>query len=225
MVEVLRWKPIDLFMLFPRLALLDSEDLTDIHECMPCHHEGQLRLAGGRTLYHRDPQRPGVEDRYQRREPALAVMLRAVEAENGVGDMRFENFGGPALPLLEERGQRLLSALKRMTPKQFRSARRRAGARIEQCHADLATRKRLIQHRQIADDQRDESEANARLADDERTCESAVRYDIAQAQRKQSCATDIEVGAELRPDAGCGLHHCVAKRGVHREIEQREAGD
>src|ERR1700731_2821639 len=99
-------------MLLPRLALLDTKDLTDIHQCMPGHHEGQLSLARGRALDQRDPQRAGVEDRYQRREPALGVVLRAVEAENRVGDMRFENFGGPTLPLLQQRGQGLLSALK-----------------------------------------------------------------------------------------------------------------
>src|SRR3982074_3107730 len=143
MVEIVRRQPIDLCLLPPRVALLDTKDLSDIHECMPCHHKGQLRLAGGRALDHRNPQRAGVEYRYQRREPALAVMLRAVEAENGVGDMRFEKFSGPALPLLEERGQRLLSALKRMTPQQFRGVGRRAGPRIEQRYADLPTRKRL----------------------------------------------------------------------------------
>src|SRR5437773_8025978 len=111
MVEVLRRQPIDLCLLLPRVALLDTEDLTDIHKGMPRHHEGQLRLPGGHAFDHRDPQCTGVEDRYQRREPALAVMLRAVEAENGVGDMRFENFGGPTLPLRQQSCQGLLSAL------------------------------------------------------------------------------------------------------------------
>src|SRR5216683_5995808 len=143
MVEVRRRQPIDLWLLLPRLALLDTEDLTDIHQRVPCHHEGQLRLPRGHALDQRDPQRAGVEYRYQRREPALAVVLRAVVAKNGVGDMRFENFGGPALPLRQQRGQGLLSALKGVTPEQFRSVWRRAGARVEQCHADLATRKRL----------------------------------------------------------------------------------
>ena len=110
-----------------------------------------------------------------------------------------------------------------MTPQQFPNIRRRPGTRIEQRHADLATRKRLIEHRQISDDQRNESKPDARLEDDERTRHPTVRYYIAQTQRKQSCATDIQIGAELRPRAGGMQQHHVGKRRMQREVEQSKA--
>ena len=63
--------------------------------------------------------------------------------------------------------QGLFAAFEAVAAQQLRRSRGRAGARIQQRDADLAPRERLIQHRQIADHQRDKAQPNARLDDDQ----------------------------------------------------------
>ena len=52
-----------------------------------------------------DEQRRCIEDGGEGAEPALVVVLGAEVAEQRIGDVAFEEFGGPALPLDKESGK------------------------------------------------------------------------------------------------------------------------
>ena len=128
---------------------------------MARHDKGELGLPGGVAFDDGDQQRAGVEDGDQRGEPALVVVLRPVVAENGVGDVGLEDLRGPSLPFREQGGNGLLAAFKGVAAEEFGGIGRRAGARVEKRDADLAAGKRLVEHRQIADNERDKAEADA----------------------------------------------------------------
>ena len=101
MVEVFGGEAIDFGLAGPGLALLNLEDAADIDEGVAGHDEGELGLAGGFAFDDGDKQGTGVEDRDEGGEPALGIVLGAVIAEDGVGDVGFEDLCGPTLPFGE----------------------------------------------------------------------------------------------------------------------------
>ena len=74
----------------------------------------------GSALECGDDERAGIENGDEGGEPALIVVLRAVVAENRVGHVRFEQFGGPALPLFEQLGEVAVAAFVAVAAEQFR---------------------------------------------------------------------------------------------------------
>src|SRR5271155_5458766 len=82
--------------------------------------------------------------------------------------------------------------------KEFGSGGRRAGAGIEQHDGDFAFGEGLIDDRQITDDQREESEAEAAFKDGEDALGGSVGSDVAEAQSEECGATEIEAGLQRR---------------------------
>ena len=83
-----------------------------------------------------------------------------------------------------------------MAAQQLRGAGRRAGAGVEQRDADFASRERLVQHREIADHDREEAEPQARFDDGEHSGERSLGRDIAEPQREEGRAAQVDVGRE-----------------------------
>src|SRR5215469_15577239 len=103
------------------------KDVAEIDQRMARDGKSELRLASGLPGHNGDEQRAGVEHGGERGEPALVVVLRAVVAEDGVGDVRLEDVGGPALPLDEQDDERLLAAVEGVAAEEFGRGGRRTG--------------------------------------------------------------------------------------------------
>src|SRR5438309_1031921 len=100
----------------------------------------------------------------------------------------------PALPLAKQPGQRLL--VRPLAAEQLFRARRRSRSSVEQRDVDLAARERLVQHGQIADDQSEEREPDTGFDHDQRAPHSSNRRDVAEAQREERLAAQIEMVGE-----------------------------
>ena len=79
---------------------------------------------------------------------------------------------------------------------EFRGCGRRAGAGVEQDDADFAFRERLIDDRQVADDQREKTETEAAFEDGEDALDGGVRGDVAEAESEEGGAAEIEAGLQ-----------------------------
>ena len=146
-------------------------------------------------------ERAGVQDHRQGRHPRLVLVLRAVGGEQRVGEVGFQQLRRPLLPLGQDAGEPPRAAVGRVAEEQGARAGRRAGVRVEQRDAHLAARDGLVEHRQVADDQREHAEASADLNDRDGARGSSVGDYIAQAEREEGGAAEIEVGPE---SSGCG---------------------
>ena len=78
-------------------------------------------------------------------------MLGAVVTEDGVGDVRFEDFGGPSLPLGEEGGDGFLASFEGVAAEEFGGVGRGAGAGVEEGDADFAARECLVEDGKVTD--------------------------------------------------------------------------
>ena len=78
---------------------LECQRLTQIHQRVAPDREREARLERVDAIYPDDHQRAGVENRDQRREPRLVVVLRAEEAQDRVGDVALEHLGERLLPV------------------------------------------------------------------------------------------------------------------------------
>ena len=215
--EVRRRQPVRALVRSPlRLIFFQTEDVAQVHQRMARHGEGQLRLARCHARHHRDQQRATIQDRGQRRQPALVVMLRAVVAQDRVGDVRLQQLGRPALPLDQQHHQRLLPPAKRVAAQQFDAGRRRSRPRVQQRNAHLAPRKRPVQHRNISNHQRHKAQPRARLAHNQRARRQAAWHHIAQPQREQRRPAHVKVRAQAANHTRSAPSHrqtaCPARR-------------
>ena len=115
-----------------QLPRRSREDLCQVHHGVACHGEGEpcLALQGSARGHHH--QSAGVENRRQGSEPALIVVLRAEVGQHGIGEMALHQFGGPALPFMEQLAQRFLSMVLPVAMEQLRRHGWRPGAGVEQ---------------------------------------------------------------------------------------------
>src|SRR5438309_11999855 len=110
--------------------------------------------------------------------------------------MYLEQLGGPAFPLLQERVQVLHAAASIQSPKELARAWWRAGAGVEQRDVQLAPGEGLVQHRQVSDDESEETQARSSLNDGDNPREGRVRADVAQAQGEERRSAHVDVAAE-----------------------------
>ena len=169
---------------------------------MARHGEGEPRLPLVRVVYADHDERARVEHADQRREPRLVVVLRAVVAENGVGEVTLQKVCRPALPILQKLAEALHLPGVRVAAQKLDRRGRRARARVEHRDADLAPRERLIEHRQVADDDCEEAEARACLDRREHAPQRVEREHVAVAEREECDAAQVEVRAEVRVSFG-----------------------
>ncbi len=156
-----------------------GEDVAEIDEGVAGHGEGELGLAEGVAFDGGDEQGAGIEDGDHGGEPALVVVLRAVVAEERVGDVGFEDFGGPALPLGEELDELEVAVFVAVAADELGGGGWRAGAAVEQRHGDLAAAEGLVDDGDVADDEGHEAEAGAGFGSDEDAGELAFGGDVA----------------------------------------------
>ncbi len=208
---------------------LDLEDVAEIDDGVAGHGEGELGLAGGRAFDGGDEEGADVEDGGEGGEPALVVMLGAVVAEDGVGDVRLEDVGGPALPLDEQGDERGVAAIKAVAAEEFGGGGGRAGAGVEQGDRDLAAAEGGVEDGDVADDEGDEAEAGAALKDHEEAGHLAAGNDVAGAERGKGGAADVDIRKEAEAGmmAGreAGVHIGGAEAVEHEgEAEGEQAG-
>src|SRR5438034_5550787 len=119
-----------------------AEHLRQVHDRVPGHGERQLRLPRAPAVQPDHHDRARVEDRGERREPRLVVVLRPEIGERGIGEVTLEHVSGPALPVAQQLGERAGAGVAAVPPQQLRGTGRRAGAGIEQRDGHLAPRER-----------------------------------------------------------------------------------
>ena len=186
---------------------------------MPRDREGELRLIRAGELDLGQQQRSGVEHGGQRRQPRLVVVLRAVVAQDGEGEVAFQQLGGPAFPLAEEGFDRRPRAGARGPQDRFGGAGRGAGAGVQQRDHDLALREGLIENREIADDDGEEGESQSRLDHRQRPAGNVRGRDVRGADGEKGGAAEVEIG-----EKGRRLLRRV-QGGLHRPVQQREGED
>ncbi len=112
--------------------------------------------------------------------------------------MTFQQFRGPALPVAQKPFQSFQPVNTRVTPQKFGGSRRRTCARVEQHDGNFSARKRLIDDRQVAQYQRQKTEAQSAFEYSQHPLRGSVRSNVAKAQRKKSCAAQIEARLQSR---------------------------
>src|SRR5580692_4066676 len=175
-------------------ARLGEENLREIGDGVAAHGESEPRLLRARIIGGGDQKRGGIENCRQSGEPGFVGVLRAEITDDGIGDVTFQQLGGPVLPIAEQDQQRVQPMRPGVAEKQFGSGGRRAGTGIEQDDGDFAFGEGLIDDRQIADDQREKSEAQAAFKDGEDALGGSVGSDVAKAQGEECGAAEIETG-------------------------------
>ena len=204
---------------FCRRARGRIEHLREVHSGVACHRKGQLRLPRASALDAYHHKRAGVQDRGQRRKPRLVDVLRAKEAESGVGEVALEQLRRPALPVAQQHGQRLKSMRMTVTPQQLARRRRRTGARIQQRNAHFAPGERLVENRQVPDHDREKAKAHAAFNHREQPRHRRARQHVPQPQREKRRAAQVKIRGKV----------CCAVGGDHRRahgpVQQREADD
>ena len=142
-------------------------------------------------------QRGCVENSGESGQPGLVVVLRAEIGDGRIGDVAFEDFGRGALPIVQELLQRLHAIRLGVAAEQFAGRGRRAGPRVEQDDIDFAAREGLIDHRQVAEHEREKAEAEAAFDHSEEPPGGSVRDDVAQAEREERRPAEIEARFEV----------------------------
>ena len=148
-------------------------------------------------------------------------MLGAVVAEDGVGDVGFEELGGPAFPFGEESDELALAALVAVAAEELSGGGGRAGAAVQEGHQHLTFRKSLVKDGEEADDEGDEPEAGAGFKDEGDASHVRFGDDVAEAEREEGGAGDVKGGAEIGEPV-VGEVESVSKRGAEAEVEKGE---
>src|SRR2546425_658123 len=100
-------------------------------------------------------------------------MLRAVVGQNRIREVALQQFRTPSLPGLQILDQFLDTPIAVMAAQQFGGTGWRASTRIEEGNPDLAARKGLVDHRDIANNEGQKAKAHASLGHGEEACQSA----------------------------------------------------
>src|SRR6266496_2774362 len=133
-------------------------------------------------------------------------MLRAVVHQNRIREVALQYIGTPVLPITQVVEQLLyifVLPVQGIAAQQFDRRRWRARARIQQRDLGLAARKRLVDHRYVADNERQEAEPGPRLYDCQRPRQSGDWYDIPIPERKKGHAAEREIRAEVYGPLRC----------------------
>ena len=110
---------------------------------------------------------------------------------------------------------------------------RRAGARVEEGNVHFAARERSVEHRQIGNHDGEKTKAGSRFEYGDDASERRVRRHVAQAEREERRAAEIQLGAEgfesrAAFQDGCArpLHHGKGQNQAARpDSEQRQDGE
>ena len=86
-------------------------------------------------------------------------MLGPKVADHRVRNVTFKEFCGPPFPIAKEALEGIDAARPGMSSKKFRSSRWRTSTSIKQDDVNFTTGKRLIDHRQITNNEREETES------------------------------------------------------------------
>ena len=156
--------------------------MAEIDDGVAGHGEGELCLAGGGAFNGGDEQGADVEDGGEGGEPALVVVLGAVVAEDGVGDVGREDVGGPAFPLSEKGDEGGGAAIEAVAREQFGGGGRGAGTGVKQGDRDLTAAEGGVEDGDVADDEGDEAEAGAAFDDHEHAGDLAAGHDVTGAE-------------------------------------------
>src|SRR5882724_11000690 len=135
--------------------------------------------------------------------------------------MALHQLGGPQLPIFQEFGQRVLAVLVTVAAKQFSGRRRRTRAGIEQGNIDFALRKRSVDKRQVADHRSKKTESKTSFGNHQRARQGGAGNDVAQAEREEGRAAEIDVRQET--GLGTGHHHRGPRTILHEPESQHEA--
>src|SRR5205807_10623820 len=77
-------------------------NLRQIHSRMSRHGEGEAGLLRMNTFDSSDHQRGHVEHQREGTKPRLITVLGSEEAQDRIGEMALQNFGGPAFPVTKD---------------------------------------------------------------------------------------------------------------------------
>ncbi len=150
--------------------------------------------------------------------------------------MAFQHLRRPALPLHQHLAQALAREVVPQAQEQLHRGRRRPRAGVEHRDGDLAPRKRLVDHRQVADDDREEGEPQPRLGHGQDLGQGGARHGITQSQREERAAAEIEVVEEAgrgsvaqehrsRPPLERAEREDDADRPEHQQHQEREGAE
>src|SRR2546430_10885516 len=83
-----------------------AEDLREVDDGVTRDRKSKLGLFFASALDTDDNERAGVQNRRERCDPRLVVVLRAKIGEHGIREMALHQFGAPQLPILEQNAER-----------------------------------------------------------------------------------------------------------------------
>jgi hypothetical protein len=129
--------------------------------------------------------------------------------------MALQKFGASVFPLAQQHRDLLRSIIAAMTLQQARGRRRRPGAAVKLDHRRLSTGEELVQHRQIADNDSDETKTGAGLQNGEHAAEPGMWHHVAVPRSEERHAAHIQLITKLRR-AGISLS---ALSGPQQEAE------
>ena len=198
--------------------------MAEIDEGVAGHGEGELSLADGFAFDGGDEEGAGIEDGDEGGEPRLVVVLGAVVAEEGVGNVGFEELGGPAFPLDEEGDEGELAAFIAVAAEELGGGWGGAGAAVQEGYGGFAAGEGLVEDGNEADDECDEAEAGAGFEDEEGAGEMGFGDDVAEAEGEERSAADVEAGAGIA-DEGVGGVEAVGEGCAEGEVNEGEADD
>src|SRR4030095_14028972 len=134
--------------------------------------------------------------------------------------MRLQHLRAPALPLPKQRRQ--FFGVVQATAEELLSAWRRTGARVEQCDVDLTPGERLIQHRQVADDESQKRESDPGLQHDQPAPEPRSRNNITETKGEERLAAQVQVVHEGAPTGNveAGTEAALQERKPHDETRR-----
>ena len=116
---------------------VDLEHQGQVDDGVAGHGEGESRLPVAFPFYSRNGEGGGVQDGREGREPGLVVVLGPIVGEHGVGEVAFQEFRRPALPVVEELLQCLGALVSDMPAEDFESGGRRACTRVQDVKCSL----------------------------------------------------------------------------------------
>src|ERR1700722_18167622 len=111
-----------------------------------------------------DEQGRCVEHGGESADPALIGVLRAEVAEQRVGDMALEQFGGPSFPFGKKRGKGVFCSIEGVPAHELSRGWGRAGPGIKERDADFSSRECSVKYREVAHDDGEKAEACAGFA-------------------------------------------------------------
>src|SRR5208283_3395296 len=97
----------------------------------------------------------------ERANPGLVVVLRTEIGEHRIGEMAFQQFRAPVLPIFQQVAQRFMARGITVATKQFTGSGRGAGTRIEQSDIGFAAAEGAVNKREVANHGSEKGETEA----------------------------------------------------------------